>query len=130
MLETSVGEERWRRELRFGGEEWRSEKCCEEVLEKRVERSVAEKCWRRVWTKECCGERSVGEKCPQGKWLQRFAAVVELTLRWKRCWMPCALEPTSFGVKNMQGIQSRSTCLICIRVRGLLSFFKKYIFFF
>ena len=130
VLETSVGEERWRRELRFVGEECRREKCGEEVLEKRVERSVAEKCWRRVWTKECCGERSVGEKCPPGKWLQRFAVVVELTLRWKRCWMRCALKPTSFGVKNMQRIQSRSTCLICIRVRGLLRFFQNIDIFF
>ena len=50
--------------------------------------------------------------------------MVELTLRWKRCWMRCALESTSFGVKNMQRIQNRSTCLICIRVRGLFRFLR------
>ena len=67
------------------------EKCCREVLEK----SVGE---------EYCGEwSSVGEECPQARLLQRFAVAVELTLGWKRCWMRCALESTSFGAKGCRG---------------------------
>ena len=125
MLERS-GEEPWRRELRSVEECFR-EKCCKDVSEKGVvekccgklwrrvlEKRVVEKRGRRVWRKECW------RRAPQGRWLQRFAVVVELTLRWNRCWMRCALESTSFEVKNMQRIQNRSTCLICIRVRGLL----------
>ena len=62
------------------------EKCCREVLEKSVvERGV-------LWRKECCGEKSVGGECSQSGLLQRFAVAVEPTLRWKRCWMRCALQ--------------------------------------
>ena len=45
--------------------------------------------------------RIVGEKCQQGR-LLRFAVSVELMLQPKRCWMGCALESTSFGVKKEQ----------------------------
>ncbi len=68
-----------------------------------MEKSVGEERCRQVL------QRSVGEECPQGRSLQRFAVVVELTLHWKRCWMRCALESASFGVKDMQRIQNRST---------------------
>ena len=83
MLERSVGD-----------------KCCREVLtgsvvyrEVLLGKSVVEKgvLWRRI----------VGEKCQQGR-LLRFAVSVELMLQPKRCWMGCALESTSFGVKKEQ----------------------------
>ena len=59
-----------------------------------LEKSVVEKgvLWRRI----------VGGKCQQGRLLQRFALSVDLMLQPKRCWMGCALESTSFGVKKVQ----------------------------
>ena len=69
VKERSVGEECWERSVVEIEKCWRRE----------LQRRVVAKCWRRVWRKECCGERSVGEECPQGRWLQRFLVVVELT---------------------------------------------------